>query len=211
MEMTPEALEAIREIINLGVGKAAGRLNVLLETQIRLYAPEIFFATLKDFASLASLKGASMTSCVLLGFRGEIQGTAIMVFAPEDALALTRVLCHENMADENMTDDDTIVAYKAGTLTEVGNIVMVCILGTMGNCLQQHFSFDLPTYLEGNLPHIVGEGLLRFEPAVLVVKTCFEATEFAIEGKFLLLFELHSFDRFLEMTQRLEERSDLIL
>jgi chemotaxis protein CheY-P-specific phosphatase CheC len=41
MKTSPEQLDALRELINIGIGRAAGVLNEMLSAHIQLYVPDV--------------------------------------------------------------------------------------------------------------------------------------------------------------------------
>jgi len=192
-EMSPEGLDALKEIINIGIGLAAGSLNEMLQTPILLEAPEISMAR-RSCLKKQILEGRDENlSCVYESFSGGIDGRAILLFAPTDAAKLIAVLTGEDQEDEDLD------ALKAGTLTEVGNIVINCVLGTFGNLLDRQFTFQLPVYLEGGIDDVLPMDLVAFEPAIVLMKTRFKAKTLDIGGNILLVFELKPFDALLQL------------
>lgn len=192
-EMTPEGLDALKEIINIGIGLAAGSLNEMLQTPILLEAPEISMALRSTLKYQLFGGKADSLSCVYETFSGGIDGRAILLFSPQDAGKLISVLTGEDQEDEDLD------ALKAGTLTEVGNIVINCVLGTFGNLLDKQFTFELPVYLEGDIDDVLPLDLVDFEPAIVLLKTRFKAKTLDIAGNILLVFELKPFDALLQL------------
>ena len=147
-----------------------------------------------DFDSLVSnleeLREETL-STVQLVFKGGIDGSAILVFPPASALNLVTIMAHD---DSGSTDLDCI---RAGTLTEVGNIVINGVIGTISNILKKPMKFSIPRYLEGGVLGILDRREREFHQAVLLAKTLFQIEEFKVEGSILILFELESFDSLL--------------
>ena len=50
MDVDKESLDAITEIINIGVGRSASLLNQMTDSNIRLRVPKIFVIRFKDLA-----------------------------------------------------------------------------------------------------------------------------------------------------------------
>ena len=49
-------------------------------------------------------------------------------------------------------------AVMAGTLNEIGNIVINGVIGTIGNILAKPFDFSVPNYVEGKLQELLQLG-----------------------------------------------------
>jgi chemotaxis protein CheC len=82
----------------------------------------------------------------------------------------------------------------AGTLNEVGNIVINGVIGTIGNILAKPFEFSLPNYIEGSLEELLRMGGQSAGLTVLLIRTNFRVQERQIEGNIFMIFELGSFD-----------------
>lgn len=190
---TPTALQldALKEIVNTGVGKAASSLNDLLDSHIELEVPTISVLS----PELAGKSGMGLESPLLawvqLDFSGAISGTAALVFPPVSAVKLVAALT--GMAP----DTPGIDGVMAGTLNEVGNIIVNSVIGTLGNILDKPFDFSIPNYLQGELADLLQQGGSRGALTVLLVQTHFHIRDLQVEGNIFLIFELGSFDALL--------------
>ncbi len=190
MEMTPEGLDALKEAINIGVGYAASSLNQLFDTHISLDVPAIELTTPELLVRQGFMAGKDI-SCVTLSFGGRLDGSASLIFPPQDAAKLVTLLMDDN------TDTDDLDALRSGTLEEIGNIVINGIMGTISNLLGSKLDFELPTYLEGSPKELYTAGILHQNQAVLLVKARFRLEKLQTVGTIILLFELSSLDALL--------------
>jgi len=189
--LTPYHLDALKELVNIGVGKAADSLNILLDSHIQLEVPSISVFQGEDIAEGEDSIWGSELACVQLGFRGHFNGSAILVFPPASAVKLVASLTGEDPAAPFLN------AVMAGTLNEVGNIVINSVIGTIGNILVKPFDFSLPDYMEGRLVDLLTTKNSAETLTVLLVKTHFRIHDRQVEGSIILLFELGSFDALL--------------
>jgi chemotaxis protein CheC len=196
--VTELQLDAFREIVNIGVGRAAASLNDMLESPIQLEVPEVRMVSYEDLAGLAGTVSESF-SCVQLGFRGSFSGVAALVFPPSCAAKLVAAMIDEE------PDDPGLDGVMAGTLNEVGNIVINCVIGTIGNILKKTFEFSLPNYLQGALREILHVRHYSGLHFILLVKTHFIVQEKHIDGNIFIIFEASSFDTLLSAIDRLYE------
>jgi chemotaxis protein CheC len=84
----------------------------------------------------------------------------------------------------------------AGTLNEVGNILINGVVGTIGNILDKPFEFSVPNYVEGRLEELLQQKNPGGELTVLLIRTRFRVQDRQIEGNIFLVFELGSFGDF---------------
>lgn len=192
--MTPtseDLIDALREIINIGVGKAAGTLNELLACHITLEVPKIAIIHPDNLDSHISNKSEEAVSLVSLQFSGQFSGLSTLVLTNDSASKLVDLLIGDDVPSDEMD------AIKAGTLTEVGNILLNAVMGSIGNILDSRLSYAIPTYQEGSLRRLLLPAMQQ-ESAALEVTTRFTVQSSQITGEFLLLFEVGSFDSFVE-------------
>lgn len=187
--ISDDLMDALREIINIGVGKAAGTLNELLTCHITLEVPQIAIIHPDDLDSHISNKSENNVSLVSLQFSGKFSGLSTLVLTQDSASKLVDLLIGEDVSSDEMD------AIKAGTLTEIGNILLNAVMGSIGNILDSRLSYAIPTYQEGSLRSLLLPAM-RQESAALEVTTRFTVQSNQITGEFLLLFEVGSFDSF---------------
>lgn len=184
-------LDALKEIVNTGVGRAAASLNAMLDSHILLEVPSISVRYGNDLTRGDESLGADELACVQLAFQGFFTGSAMLVFPPQSAVKLVATLTGES------PDAPSLNAVMAGTLNEVGNIVINGVIGTIGNILATPFDFSLPNYLEGRLVDLLKPTTVAAPPTILVMRTHFRVEDREVEGNIFLLFELGSFDALL--------------
>jgi chemotaxis protein CheC len=195
--LNPDQVDALTEIMNIGVGRAASVLNEMIESRIRLKIPSIKVIPLKELGAEIGDIGEEKLSTVQLGFKGLFSGTTALIFPTESAAALVSVLTGE---EEDSPDMD---ALRVGALTEVGNIVVNGVMGSIGNILEQHLDYSVPVYVEKNVNHLISGLEQNNEAVVLVGKTRFNIEELHVDGDILLFFEVGSFDVLLKAVDAL--------
>jgi chemotaxis protein CheC len=200
MMLTEFHLDALKEIVNTGIGRAASSLNSLLESHIELDVPSIRLFAPEDMALVRSDINAHELSCVKLSFQGFFAGSAVLVFPPESAVKLVSSLTGATPGTANLN------AVMAGTLNEVGNIVINCVIGTIGNILGKTFDFSLPNYLEGRLDELLTSHTPAAHEAILLILTKFKVADSQLEGSIFLVFEVGSFGTLIDAIDTLYPR-----
>ncbi len=191
MNLSDELLDALKEVINISLGQAAGTLNELLSNRIQLEVPQIVFIPPAELGTHINNRCVDTISLVSLPFSGQFSGLSTLLFTSDSASKLVDML----LGEETPVDD--IDAIKSGTLTEIGNILLNAVVGSIGNILHSRLTYSIPSYYVGNLGEILLP-ILRDDSAALEITTRFTVQSRHITGEFLLLFEVGSFDFFVE-------------
>jgi chemotaxis protein CheC len=189
MYLTELQLDALKEVINLGVGYAAGSLNELVGTPISLTVPEVEVLPLEEAREHAVTLGWARVASVHLAFAGPLKGKVALVFPYDSAVKLVSLLT----GDEGSNPD--VDGVRAATLEETGNIILNGVVGSISNLLQGNISFSIPYYSEqGGLP-------ARFEGTdatsgsqVIFARARFGVAQQEIEGEIFLFFEMGSLE-----------------
>ncbi|HEY9624709.1 MAG TPA: hypothetical protein V6C78_30565 [Crinalium sp.] len=191
--ITDEQLDALQEFINIGVGRAAGMLNEMVESPIVLNIPvlQIFRSEALRQEVIARFNDHCL-SVVRLDFSGTFSGSAELIFPTESASTLVSLLTGE---DRDSPDLDEV---KIGTLTEVGNIVINGVLGSISNLLKQQMNYRLPIYFEDTIDRLLSSNYsFDLDTVFLLAQTRFEIKQLEIIGEIILIFEMSSFGELL--------------
>lgn len=191
--LTSSQMDTIKEIINIGVGKAANLLNSLISSHIDLKVPELKVITIKELITEVQQDHGEVLSAVSLPFSGGFSGIAKLIFPTESAGTLVSVFIDE---EDGNNDLDTL---KIGTLSEIGNIVLNSLLGTISNFLNINLNYTPPNYLESEISDLLYSAKTSITEACLYARTNFLIRTLEISGDFVLIFELGSLNKLIEM------------
>ncbi|MGD9610638.1 MAG: chemotaxis protein CheC [Desulfovibrionaceae bacterium] len=175
-------LDILQELINIGVGRAAGMLNQMVNTHIQLQVPVLRVLSQSELTALYATRPSTVFSAVQLSFSGEFAGVSALIFPPESASKLVSVVLGREAVPENDQ-------MRAGTLQEVGNIVLNGVMGSIANILKEPLRYSAPDFVEADIARIVGAG----NGMILVARTQFSMRDHLIEGEVLIIFSLSSF------------------
>lgn len=201
MQLNEEQIDALQEVVNIGVGRAAAVLNSMLESHISLNVPHIEVIDGERSDGSMSALGDGMVSSVHLGFSGAFSGIAALVFPVEAASKLVSVV-----ADEDDADEDDLDALRVGTLEEVGNIVINGVMGAITNVLGDHMEYAVPQYREDRADALFGPGAVGFEAKTLIAHTHFRVESLDLSGSLVLVFEVKSFDNLIHALEHSHTR-----
>jgi chemotaxis protein CheC len=186
-------MDALKEIVNIGIGKSAAMLNSIIRHHIDLKVPELHYLNGEGLLSSHSLiaEPEEAVSSIQLKFEGGFNGAAAILFPMESSRKLV------NIVIEDLNED--FDALKEGALTEIGNILINGIIGSIGNILRKDVKYSIPLYLEDRLRNIVSlmGKEIDGETYFLIAEIRFAVESLSIQGDFILFFELLSFEKLL--------------
>ena len=97
--------------------------------------------------------------------------------------------------------DSTVIEI----ITEVGNMVLNGVVGSIGNVLKHQIDYSIPTYLEETLENLTGTINPDYRASALVVRTRFKVEQSEIEGDIMLFFEENSFDLLVDALENIKQ------
>ena len=195
MNLSEDHLDAIKEFINIGVGKAANILNELLDAHISLDVPVIEITDNQEIKSMMPDLN-EILSTIQLEFIGQFSGNAALVFPQNSASNLVAALTGEEVGSSDLD------MLRSETLTEVGNILINGVMGSISNMLNNALDFIPPKYSEMKVDEILNFGNEE-NYKLLLIKTRFAVLDHNIEGNILIFFKVESFDQLIESIDQL--------
>lgn len=187
-DLRPEQLDVLTELVNIGVGRAAAILNQMTQVRVQLSVPVVRLIARRELGRhLLEVCGDTLAG-VQLGFKGSLSGKAALLFPPQSAANLVATLTGEE------ADDGDLDSVRVGTLTEVGNIVLNGVLGTITNMLKQPVKYSVPGFFEDTTERVFADDTDEADSVVLIAEIGFQLQELLIQGNIVLLFELGSLE-----------------
>lgn len=179
------ALDALKEYLSIGVGRAAATLNDILNKHVDLKVPTIDIVTNYNLSNLEIIQNDKEHTSVSMGFEGNLTGSASVFFDKESSKKLVEMLVPGSSADE-----EDIEPINESTILEVGNIIINSVLGSISNCFNYDIEFKVPEYTESSLKNIFSEHLQNNDSVVLFGETFLIVEKEKIDGKIVLFFML---------------------
>ncbi len=194
-KLTSEDMDALTEIINIGVGKAAGSLSDIIGSHVVLKVPKVDLFPLDDLHKIAHKLGQNRVSSVLQFFKGAFSGSAALIFPPESAVQLVSALTGDTVTSPSLD------SVRSGTLMEIGNIVINGILGSISNILKCSLDFSLPEYRDiSTITELVSQNILNNHSGLIVfAEANFFIKALEISGFIVVLFEIKSLENLTSM------------
>ena len=141
--LTELQLDALTEMVNIGVNRAATGLREMVGEQVHLSVPNVTLVS-RD-AAIATLAATEASSLVGVHqvFEGDITGRALLIFPDTRSLELVRAVAGQELSLEE------IIELEHEALAEIGNIILNGCMATLANMLQRNLKMSLPEILRG--------------------------------------------------------------
>lgn len=190
----PEFIDALTELMNIGVGRAAAMLSDLIGMRIDLSVPSIRLCSANTLAPISQPPlNSEQVTVIVQSFAGAISGRAALVFTRRNGLALAKLLTGQEAGEE-------LDAELSSVLLEVGNIVLNGILGSLSNMARANLTYSVPEIASMDQLHLdVQTPVDRSKMLAGDVNFWVEAR--MIDGSVAILFELDSIATLLRAVQ----------
>ncbi|WP_291846452.1 chemotaxis protein CheC [Bradyrhizobium sp.] len=198
--LTELQLDALIELVNIGVSRAATSLREMVGEQVHLSVPNVSLETRARAIAILTKREDSNLVAVHQIFEGDITGRALLIFPETKSLELVRAITGGDLPLED------IIELEQEALAETGNILLNSCLATIANMLQRSLKMSLPEVLRGNAATFFG---LAPPPeagdVVMFLFINFEVRKRDISGYIALIMDLpsltalkHLLDEFIE-------------
>ncbi len=179
--LTPLQQDALQEFINIGAGRAAGRLNELVVSRIQLHVPEVKMVPIRNLGAFSyHLSKGHQAYTVILPFDGECSGKAAFVITEKDSDQLLRTL----------VGDEYNASLKQDTVREIGNILINSLVGSLGDLLEVLLFFRPPEFYSDSILEVLLEEMNRHASTVCLMNTVqFDIQDQMVTGHVLLIFQ----------------------
>lgn len=136
--------DALTEIMNIGVSRAASSLRKMVGDQVHLSVPSIEVVNQRRAARLISEREISELVAVRQDFNGPFSGRALLIFPETKSLELVRAVTGDTLTVEEL------VEMEHEALAETGNVILNSCLATMANMLKRSLTMTIPEILRGS-------------------------------------------------------------
>lgn len=199
--------DILKEIFNIGVGKAADMLSQMVNKKILLNVPNIkVIRANSDDISLdkyfnKKIEGTLMVSSI--SFQEEINGEANLIF-PADKMRTIINFCIEE-EDPSAKDDLDFTDIDFDIIREIGNIILNSIIGEIGNFLDVNLEYTLPSVKIFEIMEFEKGIKNREDIHSLLLSISFIIDDTEIEGAVIINFTINSLKEVMEIVKKMEE------
>jgi chemotaxis protein CheC len=180
-------LDALKEIMNIGFGKAAVTLSEVIDLHVILSVPKIMVLTPDTIGSFcgSEIETPAEYSMVEQFFFGHFQGASFLLLEREEGKKLSRIF---SVGDELSMSEAEFGSLERETVKEIGNIIIGACVGKIAEMLEDQVQFLPPHYLPSPLTQSLFEKHLGENAnTALVFKTLFHFEQQDVVGLLFLI------------------------
>ena len=187
--------DALTEIMNIGVSRAAANLRKMIGEQVHLSVPSIEVVNQRRAARLISEREISELIAVRQDFSGPFSGRALLIFPDINSLELVRAVTGVALSAEDVLD----MEHEA--LTETGNVILNSCLATMANMLKRSLAITIPEIIRGSGESLfeVGDDIDGGGALVLFLYIDFAVRKRDIRGYIAMIMDIPSLELLREL------------
>jgi chemotaxis protein CheC len=194
--------DALAELANIGVSRAATNLREMVGRQVLLSVPAVGVVTREGAAQVIANQTKGGLVAVQQAFAGDFSGRVLLIFPETNSLELVRAVTGGDLPLEDIID------LEQEALAETGNIILNGCLATIANILQRTLKVSLPEIVRGNGPDLFGaSGMSQAEDVVLFLYIDFSVNERDIHGYIAMLMDLSSLTSLRKLLRDFIERT----
>ena len=194
MQLDEEQVDALGEIFNIGVGKAAAAMGDLMRDEVLLSVPRVSIFTVGEAARQLGAAGATMYG-VRQPFRGVFNGDALLIFPGHRSLEIVRIVAGQTLPGEDLG------AIEQDAMTEVGNVMLNACIAALSDLLGNEFDLSPPSIDIGDSRTILGTRIQNHLVVFLHIR--FELVSSQIEGFVVFVLNTTSLDSLRSAVNRL--------
>lgn len=193
-------LDALTELVNLGVSRAATNLREMVGAQVHLSVPSVTLVSRARATAILAERESNNLVAVHQIFEGEIGGRALLIFPETKSLELVRAITGGDLPLED------IIELEQEALAETGNVLLNSCLATIANMLHRSLKMSLPEVLRGNAATFFSlEAPPEAGDVVIFLYITFAVRERDISGYIAMIMDMpsltaltHLLDEFIE-------------
>jgi chemotaxis protein CheC len=165
-------LDAMAELVNIGVSRAAASLGTMVGEQVLLSVPSVVVVSRSKAADLIGPYKDELLVAVRQAFHGDVSGRALLIFPEKNSLELVRAVAGTHLSLED------ILELEHEALAEIGNIILNACMATVANLLRRSLTMSLPEIVRGT-----GGGLFNMDGPLADDVVLFIHINFSLRGR----------------------------
>ncbi|MEZ0168553.1 chemotaxis protein CheX [Microvirga sp. TS319] len=179
--------DALTELVNIGVSRAASSLRKMIGEEVLLSVPSVEIMAPQEAVRLIAQRETDELVAIQQQFEGAFSGRALLIFPQATSLDLVRAIIGTDVPP------DQIAEMEQEALAETGNVILNGCLATMANMLKRSLNISLPEVVRGDGSRLLTLTQERLDSGlVLFLYINFSVRSKDIRGYIAVLMDLPS-------------------
>jgi len=196
LHMTELERDIIREILNIGLARAADSFAVIAQERVMLEVPNLDIVSGKSILDkVTELQNDHVV--IQSDIRGDFNGTTLMFFSGQHVQRLSRVCLRMTTSDSVNIDE-----MQESLLLEISNIITGALVTQLANILKAHIYGAPPAHPRGDMAAALRSLLVdrpMVQPLIFSVVTQFSDKDNSVELPLMIFFDRDTFDKILDI------------
>ena len=188
VNLTDLERDALREVSNIAMARAATSLRQMVEHEVLLSVPTVDIVSQEAAAQIVGKPDNASLVAVRQDFSGVFSGRALLIFAEANSLELVRAVVGRHLPLEDIVD------LEDEALAETGNIILNSWVATVSNLLRRTLKMSLPMVIRGDSLQVF-KSVADQENLVLFLRIRFEISKKEIAGYVALMMDVPSIEQ----------------
>ncbi|MCG6117689.1 MAG: chemotaxis protein CheX [Aquimonas sp.] len=139
-ELSALQLDALGELFNISVGRAASALSDLTGEAVSMSVPLVHLLSPPKLVELIDPDRSRRLTSVSQVFSGSFSGRALLMFPGDASLEVVRMMLGTQVPLEQLTE------MEQDAMCEIGNIILNTCFSTIADMLGERFDCGLPRF-----------------------------------------------------------------
>jgi chemotaxis protein CheC len=187
VHLTDLERDALREVSNIAMARAASSLRQMVEHEVLLSVPTVEIVSQETAAQIVGNPDNASVVAVRQDFSGAFSGRALLIFPEANSLELVRAVVGRHLPLEDIVD------LEDEALAETGNIILNSWVATVSNLLKRTLKMSLPMVIRGDSRHMF-QSVADQGNLVLFLRIRFEISKKEIRGYVALMMDVPSIE-----------------
>lgn len=208
IQVTELEKDIIKEILNIGLARAADSFATVARDQVLLKVPDLQLIQLQDLVQMVQ-KYQGTHTLIQSDIKGELNGSTLMLFSADHLKKLTEVCLSESFRYEGF-----LTEMQQSLLLELSNIITGALVTQLANILKTHLYGSPPVAPQGSMADSIRNILVDhplFQPLIFTVITEFTNKSKQLEMPLLLFFDTETFFKILKIIRSYKFYQDNLL
>ena len=184
MDLNELQRDALGEIFNIGVGRAASSLSQIVNDTVLLSAPEVTLVRREDASKVLLGSEFRQFSFFFQNFSGAFDAEAMLIFPESNALEIVRLMVGPHMSIEELSE------FEQEAMCEVGNIILNACMSALADLFHIALNGTLPVHRFGDTESLAFLG--GDDQMVLVLQVDMTISQQRVQGHILFLLSVVS-------------------
>jgi chemotaxis protein CheC len=194
LHMTDLERDIIREILNIGLARAADSFAAIAQERVLLEVPSLELVRGRDIVTMVR-KYQQGHIAIQSDIRGDFNGTTLMFFSGMHVQRLSKVCLRLNVSEGLEINE-----MQESLLLEISNIITGALVTQLANILKAKIYGAPPTAPKGDVSHSLDSLLVNhpmMQPLIFSVITQFSDQNSNVELPLMLFFDRETFEKIL--------------